>query len=73
MIRLRRNCSDDKEYLIQTHWIGKRFEDKGYNKQFIEEKIQEVYEIPRNLLIQDKNKDSKLNNDVPLITPPHKD
>lgn len=56
MIRLRRNCTNHNEYLGQAQWIGNKFVAKGYSKEFIEDKIQEVYQIPRNLLIQDKEK-----------------
>lgn len=40
MIRLRRNCSDNREYLAQAQWMRKRFEDKGYSKKFIKEKLE---------------------------------
>lgn len=66
-IRLRRNCSDNNEYLKQAQLMGQKFEDKGYNKEFIAEKIKEINQTPREVLIQDKIKDNKDNNDIPLI------
>lgn len=66
-IRLRRNCSENIDYLKQAQWIGKRFEEKGYNKCFIEEKITEVNQTSREALIQDKIKVNDKTDDIPLI------
>lgn len=51
----------------QAKIIGNKFTSKGYNKNFIEDKIQEVYDIPREKLIQDKVKESKQYQEIPLI------
>lgn len=67
MVHLRRNCSDDSTYLEQAKVLGKRFIMKGYNEDFIEEKIKEVYRIPRNTLIQDKEKETSKFCAIPLI------
>lgn len=56
MVRFRRNCSEDSTFLEQAKVLGKRFVLKGYNEDFIEEKIKEVFQIPRNTLLQDKDK-----------------
>lgn len=57
-IRLRTNCSVNNEYLKQAQWMGKRFEDKGYSKEFIDNKILEVNQVSREILIQDKVKEN---------------
>lgn len=67
MICLRRNCSDNNDYLTKAQLIGKKIEAKGYSREFINEKIQEVYQIPRNVLVRDKNKDGTTDHGLPLI------
>lgn len=40
---------------------------KGYNENFIQDQIQEIYEMPWDQLIQDKEKESKQHQEIPLI------
>lgn len=67
MVHLRKNCTDKSVYLEQAKLMGKKFVSKGYSKNFIEEKIQEVYRIPRESLIQDKEKNTTKYQEIPLI------
>ena len=67
MLRIRRNCSDPEVFLDQAKTIGIFFIDKGYNKDFIMEQIQKVYETPRTSLTQDKIKTKRLETELPII------
>lgn len=52
-MRLRRNCTNEVDFLIQANMIGERFIQRGYDKDFIKEKI-EVMHIQREDLLEDK-------------------
>ena len=67
MMRLRRNCSDPQVFLEQANMIGMKFINKGYSEDFIQSEIKKVYEIPRDTLIQDKEKAIRSEQELPII------
>lgn len=66
MIHLRRNCTNQSTFIEQETRIGEKFIHKGYNENFIEEKINEVLHIQRDDLIKDKQRKVKYQ-EVPKI------
>lgn len=71
LIRLRRNCTIQSVFMDQATLIGDTFISKGYNEHFIHEKIKEVYETPRDKLIQDKEKEPTRYQELPIIMKYH--
>lgn len=67
LIRLRRNCTDKSTFLEQANIIGRRFVQKGYNNDFIEDKIKEVSELSREELIRDKQKKTTQYQEINMI------
>lgn len=59
MLRLRHNCTNIEEFQSQANMIGERFIQKGYEENFIKEKIEEVTQIPRSGLLVNKKSTSK--------------
>lgn len=60
------NCTEQSVYLKKAKTIGDKFVHKRC-ETFINEKIQEVYQIPRYQLIQDKEKKLAKYQEIPLI------
>lgn len=54
-------------FLKQAEFIGKRFVEKGYQQDFINEKIEVVSALEREKLIQDSTRNKELLYGVPLM------
>lgn len=67
LIRLRRNCTTKTDYEQQADFIGERFIDKGYQRSFLQQKIEEVGNIERENLLKNKEKEEFYYEKIPLI------
>ena len=67
LVRIRRNCTDSQTFLEQAKMIGEKFVNKGYDDSFIQTQIQNVLEIPRETLIEDRIKNKDMDDQVPII------
>lgn len=56
LIRLKRNCSKAEDFNEQAQLIGRRFEEKGYDDSWLRKQIQNVHEMDRNMMLQNKVK-----------------
>lgn len=54
LMRLRRNCTLEEDFYMQARMIGERFTSKGYDQEFIKDKIVEVGQMQRKELLEDK-------------------
>lgn len=66
-MRLRRNCTLESDFLAQANNMGHRFIEKGYDSQYVKERISEVAEMNHNELIKDKKKQEMTLDIVPII------
>lgn len=57
-VRLRRNCTLESDYLLQSQTLATRFTSKGYSWPLIHQEIEKVRAIERNTIIADKVQDS---------------
>lgn len=57
LLRIKRNCTRKEDFQAQAKILEQRFINKGYEKKFITEKIQEVERMNRPTLMKDKGKD----------------
>lgn len=67
LVRLRCNCTQLNTFLDQADKLTSRFSNKGYGRQFIEEKVKEFAAMDRIQLIKDVNKHKKPLEGAPLI------
>lgn len=66
IMRLRRNCMNKADFCTQVNLIGERFINKGYDTNLIKEKIEEVKNMQREALLEDK-KSICQQDQVPLV------
>ena len=52
LVRIKRNCTNNTDFLTQAEFIGARFKNKGYSDNFIDEQIQSVAGLDRNTMLQ---------------------
>ena len=53
-MRVKRNCSDNNDFLSQSEILTERFKVKGYNPIFLEKIVEEVEKIPRSKCLEEK-------------------
>ena len=56
-MRLRRNCTLESVYLVQSQELSNRFVSKGYSRSSIMQEIEKVRALERNNIVADKPKD----------------
>lgn len=65
-IRLKRNCSTNTDFLAQSKVLTDRFIEKGYEAQFLTEKLNQVVSLDRDALLADKTRAQR---DCQLVCP----
>lgn len=63
-IRLRRNCTSDDDFLVQSQVLADRFKEKGYSEALVNAEIAKVLAIDRNTVVEDKVKSIEDNTNV---------
>lgn len=55
IMRVKRNCSEDAQFLAQSKILTKRFEARGYDPEILKRVVEEVALIPRITCLQEAN------------------
>ncbi|XP_040183666.1 uncharacterized protein LOC120916795 [Rana temporaria] len=54
LVRLKRNCTKEEDFNEQAQFIGKRFEDKGYDISWLKEQVINVQKLDRKHMLENK-------------------
>lgn len=57
----------NKDFNEQARFIGKRFIKRGYDEDFINQKIEEVTRMERTPLFQDRSRNERITYELPII------
>lgn len=53
-MRVKRNCSENENFIAQSKILTERFEARGYNPEVLKRVVEEVGAIPRATCLQEK-------------------
>jgi hypothetical protein len=69
LIRIRRICSSDSDFFKQAETMRTHFLKRGFNNDYVNKAIKEVKEMPRDSLLEYKEKQK--NQRIPFVLPYH--
>lgn len=55
IMRVRRNCSEDTNFILQSETLTVRFEARGYDPQYLEKVIEEVGSVSRDICLRERD------------------
>lgn len=65
IMRVKRNCSEETEFFLQSKILTERFEAKGYKPEMLKKVVEEVAALPRAVCLQEASQEmpsKKVNN-----------